>query len=58
MIRYSVIIELPNLKTREERLENYRCFPSESVPEVKYKNLFNLIQQERETIGLKPRELR
>lgn len=52
---YYVTIELPRLKTREERLENYGCYPSELVPESKYKNLFRLIQQERIELGLEPR---
>ena len=49
-----VTIELPKLITKEERLQNYGCYPSESVPEVKYEKLFHLIQQEREDIGLDP----
>jgi len=52
-----VTIELPKLKNKEERLENYGCYPSELVPEVKYKNLFQLIQQERAMLGLEPRKV-
>jgi len=52
-----VIVELPKLKTREERIENYGCYPSEQVPEIKYKYLFQLIQQERVAVGLEPRKL-
>jgi hypothetical protein len=51
-----VTIELPKLGSKEERLENYRCYPSELVPESKYKNLFHLIQQERMVLGLEPRK--
>lgn len=52
-----VIIELPKLRNKEERLENYGCYPSELVPETKYINLFNLIQQERIALGLEPRKM-
>jgi len=51
-----VTIELPKLKTREERLRNYGCYPSSDVPEVKYKNLFHLIQEERKALGLESRK--
>lgn len=51
-----VTIELPKLKTREERLLNYGCYPSDDVPEKKYENLFRLIQEERKALGLKPRK--
>lgn len=51
-----VTIELPKLKTREERLLNYGCYPSSDVPETKYKNLFHLIQEERKALGLEPRK--
>jgi len=52
-----VTIELPNvrLETHESRLENYGCYPSELVPEFKYKKLFHLIQQERLALGLDAR---
>jgi hypothetical protein len=52
-----VTIEFPKLKTKEERLENYGCYPSEQVPENKYSNLFQLIQQERMALGLEPRKM-
>lgn len=52
-----VIIELPRLRTKEERLQNYGCYPSGQVPEIKYKNLFQLIQQERMVLGLEPRQI-
>jgi len=51
-----VTIELPKLKTREERLLNYGCDPLSDVPETKYKNLFRLIQEERKTLGLEPQK--
>ena len=50
------IIELPKLKTKEERVLNYGCYPSSDVPETKYKNLFRLIQEERKALGLEPRK--
>jgi len=50
-----VIIKLPLLKTKEERLENYRnAYLSPSVPTVKYKNLLHLINKEAIFLGLKP----
>ena len=52
-----VTIELPRLKSKEERLKNYGCYPSELTPEIKYKKLFQLIQQERLSLGLEPRKL-
>lgn len=53
---YYVTIELPNVKkeSREERLENYGCYPSELVPKIKYKKLLHLINQEAVSLGLKP----
>jgi hypothetical protein len=53
----SVTIELPRLRTVGERLSNYGCYPSEDVPEAKYEKLFQMIQKEREAIGLEPRKL-
>ncbi len=50
-----VTIELPRLKTREERLLNYGCYPSSDVPGMKYKNLFRLIEEEAKALGLEPR---
>ena len=46
------IIELPRLKTREERIRYSGCLPSDDVPKTKYKNLFRLIQEERKTLGI------
>jgi len=52
-----VTIELPNVnqESKKSRLENYGCYPPESVPEIKFKKLFRLIQDERAALGLKPR---
>jgi len=47
-----VTIELPKLKTREERLWNYGCYPPVHVPEIKYKNLLRLIEEEAKALGL------
>lgn len=52
-----VTIELPRLKTKEERIRNSGCEPDFDVPEIKYKNLFQLIQQERMALGLEPRQI-
>lgn len=52
-----IVIELPKLETKQARLQNYGCYPSELLPEAKYKALFELIQQERMTLGLEPREM-
>jgi hypothetical protein len=50
-----VTIELPKLKTREERLLNYGCYPPADVPETKYKNLLRLIEEEAKALGLPTR---
>lgn len=52
-----VTVELPKLKTREERVQNYGCYPSESVLKEKYAILFQLIQQERAALGLESRSM-
>jgi hypothetical protein len=48
-----VTIELPDVsrEAREKRLENYGCYPSEQVPNKKYKILLN---QEAVALGLRP----
>lgn len=50
-----VDISLPRLKTKEERLENYRtAYPSPGVPTDKYKKLLHLINEEAIFLGLEP----
>lgn len=49
-----VTIELPKLESKEERIQNYGCYPSGSVPVGKYHKLFQLVQKERRTLGLEP----
>lgn len=44
-------ISLPKLKTKEERLINYDCSQSPSVPRTKYEKLFSLTQNELESLG-------
>lgn len=48
-----VTIELPKLKTREERIENQRCEPA-SIPKAKYKKFLKIINDERTSLGLEP----
>jgi hypothetical protein len=48
-----VTIELPKLKTREDRLNNTDCFPV-SIPDEKMKRLIELNNIERLSLGLKP----
>ncbi len=48
-----VIIELPKLISREDRLENQRCGPA-SIPEFKYIKLINAINIERTYLKLEP----
>lgn len=48
-----VTIELPKLKTRDERLENTSCFPV-GVPDEKMRKLIEINNIERIDLGLKP----
>jgi len=48
-----VIIELPKLKTREERLNNEGCFPV-GVPDKKMRKLIKISNDERINLGLTP----
>ncbi|PJA83522.1 MAG: hypothetical protein CO147_01295 [Nitrospirae bacterium CG_4_9_14_3_um_filter_44_28] len=48
-----VIIELPKLKTKEERVENQRCEPV-LIPKDKYRRFLNIINYERIDLGLEP----
>ena len=49
-----VTVELPKLRTKEERIVNYGCYPSPSVPKIKYRKLLHLINQDAVTLGLEP----
>jgi hypothetical protein len=49
-----VIIELPRLKTIQEKLESTMCSPSSDIPTEKCNELINLINQERSSLGYKP----
>lgn len=48
-----VTIELPRLKTREERVENQRCEPI-SISKDKYRRFLEIINYERIDLGLEP----
>jgi hypothetical protein len=45
---------LPRLKTIQERRESTMCSPSSDIPTEKSKELINLINQERSSLGYKP----
>lgn len=47
-----VVIELPHLLTKKERIDNTGCFPSTSVPRKKYLNLYNLDREESKLLGI------
>ncbi len=46
-----VTIELPKSKTIQERRESTMCSPSSDIPTTKCKNLIDLINQERKSLG-------
>jgi len=48
-----VIIKLPKLRTRNERLESQRCEPV-LIPIAKYKQFRSVINIERQSLGLEP----
>ena len=48
-----VIIELPRLTAKDERLENQRCEPT-LIPKSKYKRFLIIINNERKNLGLDP----
>ena len=48
-----VTIELPKLKTKEERVENQRCEPV-LIPKDKYRRFLEIINYERIDLGLEP----
>jgi hypothetical protein len=48
-----VIIELPRLNSKDERIENQRCEPV-SIPMAHYKVFLQLINTERLSLGLEP----
>jgi len=50
----SVVIKLPRLMNRDERLEYCRCYPYAELPARKYPILFHLLQQERVYLGFDP----
>lgn len=52
-----ITIELPKLKTKEERLRNIDCFPV-SVPDEKMKKLIELNNIESINLGLQPTHMR
>jgi hypothetical protein len=49
-----VTIELPKLRTREERIESTRCFYYSEIPNDKCKKFIDLLNQERLYLGFKP----
>ena len=50
----NVIIELPKLKTDQERIESTMCSPSSDIPTEKCKKIIELINHERAYLGYKP----
>ncbi len=50
----NVVIELPKLKTDQERRESTMCSPSSDIPTTKCKNLIKLINKERKFLGYNP----
>lgn len=48
-----VIIELPKLKTREERIESTHCSPDSEIPYNKCKKFIDLLNQENVDLGFK-----
>lgn len=54
MEKRAVVIELPPLKTREEKLKAYRLVNPDEVPNEKKLNLNRLMNQQRKELGLKP----
>jgi hypothetical protein len=52
-----VTIELPQLKTKEERLRNISCFPV-GVPDKEMKKIIELDDFERTNLGLEPRYMK
>ncbi|MEK6678286.1 MAG: hypothetical protein AABY39_02600 [Nitrospirota bacterium] len=50
------IVELPKLKTREERRDSLPSIPGPGIPSIKMKNLIRLSNEERISLGLKPEE--
>ncbi len=52
--RQLVTIELPRLKTREDRLASTHCAPSSDVSYHKAKRFIDLVNSENITLGLEP----
>jgi hypothetical protein len=50
------LVELPKLKTREERRDSLPSIPGPGIPSIKIKNLIRLSNEERISLGLKPEE--
>lgn len=47
-----VIIELPRLKTRAERIDSTHCSPDSYIPYLKAKKFIDLINRENKSLGL------
>lgn len=54
MFKKGVVIEMPRLKTREERLDAQSSALPTQVPDKKMMSLLNLINTERKGLGLDP----
>ena len=54
--RQYVTIELPRLRTKDERLENQRCEPI-LIPKEKYKRFLIILNDERKSLGLESEPL-
>jgi len=47
-----VVVELPKLKTKQERIESTHCAPQSYVPYMKAKQFIDLINNENKALGL------
>ena len=47
-----VTIELPRIETREDRIESTHCSPSLDIPYTRAKRFIDMVNKEREDIGL------
>jgi hypothetical protein len=52
----SGIVELPNVRTREERINSLPSIPGPGIPANSMRTLIKLSNEERISLGLKPEE--
>ena len=53
-----VTIELPRVETREDRIESTHCSPSLDIPYARAKRFIDMVNKEREDIGLSAEQFR